>query len=84
MTDYLGDFPIGVQLLPSRSRSLLEPVGKSPDLRVDITTRFEFDPYGPAREHAFMIMALDPNAGPGSVAEFNETGHGVVYSHNLT
>jgi hypothetical protein len=79
MIDYLNDFPIGPAFLPSRLRSLLEPVGNNPELRVDITTRFEFDPYGPAREHVHMIMALDPNSGPGSVAKFDETGHGVVY-----
>ena len=79
MIDYLGDFPIGAKLLPPRLRSLLEPVGKSPDLRVDVTTRFEVDPYGPEREHVYMVMALDPNSEPGSVADFDETGHGVVY-----
>lgn len=79
MIDYLNDFPIGLEFLPYRLRSLLEPVGDRPDLRVDTTTRFEFDPYGPECEHVHMIMALDPNSGPGSVADFNETGHGVVY-----
>lgn len=79
MIDYLNDFPIGPDFLPPRLRSLLEPVGNKPDLRVDVTTRYEFDPYGPAREHVYMIMALDPNSGPGSVAEFGEVGHGVVY-----
>jgi hypothetical protein len=79
MVDYLKDFPIGPEFLPPRLRSLLEPVGGSPDLRVDVTTRFEFDPYGPACEHVHMIMALDPDPEPRSVAEFNETGDGVVY-----
>jgi hypothetical protein len=80
MIDYLADFPIGLALLPPRLRSLLEPVGNSPDLRIDVTTRFEFDPYGPALEYVHMIMALDPNSGPESVGNFNETGAGVVYS----
>ena len=79
MTDYLNDFPIGREFLPARLRSLLESVGDKPDLRVDVTTRFEFDPYGPAREHVHMIMALDLNSGPRSVSEFDGTGHGVVY-----
>ncbi len=79
MIDYLNEFPVGIEFLPLRLRSLLEPVGKNADLRVDVTARFEFDPYGPDREHVHMIMALDPNSGPRNVADFNEAGHGVVY-----
>ncbi|MGV8938653.1 MAG: hypothetical protein ACOH2J_16165 [Allorhizobium sp.] len=56
--DYLDDFPIDESLLPSRLQALLEPVGMDPELRVDVSTRFEKDPYGPGREHVHMIMAV--------------------------
>lgn len=79
MINYLDDFPIDSALLPDRLRSLLQPVGKSPTLRVDVTARFENDPYGPNCEHVHMIMALAPDAGPGIVGQFRETGDGVVY-----
>ena len=79
MINYLDNFPIDSALLPDRLRSLLQPVGKNSTLRVDVTTRFENDPYGPNSEHLYMIMALAPDAGPGIVGEFNEAGDGVVY-----
>jgi hypothetical protein len=79
MINYLEDFPIEAAVLPNRLRSLLEPVGKNPNLRVDVTTRYENDPYGPNSEHVHMIMALSPDKGPGIVKTFSETGHGVVY-----
>ena len=80
MNNYLDEFPISVQILPPRLRALLEPVGTNPDLRVDVSTRFEFDPYGLEQEHVHMIMAISPNSGPSVVSEFNETASGVVYS----
>ena len=79
MIDYLGQFPIAADILPPRLVGLLTPVGSDRNLRVDVTTRFEVDPYRPNREHVFMIMALAPDAGPGDVSHFDETGHGVVY-----
>lgn len=80
MTNYLDQFPIDSALLPLRLQLLLQPVGKNPDLRVDVTTRFEHDPYGPAQEHLHMIMALAPDSSPGKVGQFREVGNGVVYS----
>jgi hypothetical protein len=79
MINYLEDFPIQSVLLPDRLRALLEPVGTNPNLRVDVTTRFEKDPYGHNSEHVHMIMTLSSDSGPGNVRPFNETGHGVVY-----
>lgn len=79
MINYIDEFPIPAELLPPRLVALLEPAGTDGELRVDVTTRFEFDPYGPNREHIYMIMALAPDAGPGDVSKFDETGHGVVY-----
>src|SRR3546814_17600106 len=79
MINYLDEFPIPAELLPPRLVALLEPAGTERNLRVDVTTRFEFDPYGPNREHVYMIMALAPDSGPGDVSKFDEAGHGVVY-----
>ena len=79
MINYLEDFPIATELLPPRFAALLEPAGIDSNLRIDVTTRFESDPYGPNREHLYMIMALDPDSGPGDVSKFDEAGHGVVY-----
>lgn len=79
MIDYLSDFPIPAALLPKRLLSLLAPVGDDLDLRVDVTTRFEADPYGPNREHVYMIMALARDEGPGDISDYSEAGDGVVY-----
>ncbi|RXZ64246.1 hypothetical protein [Pelagerythrobacter rhizovicinus] len=79
MTNYLDEFPIPAELLPPRLFGLLSPVGTESDLRVDVTTRFEVDPYGPGREHVHMIMALASDQGPGDLSKYGETGHGVVY-----
>lgn len=79
MIDYLDEFPIEVRFLPPRLVALLEPVGLDRNLRVDVTTRFEFDPYGVNREHVYMIMALAPDDGPGDISKYDEAGHGVVY-----
>jgi len=56
--DYINEFPIDSELLPPRLRSLLEPVGMNADVRVEVSTRFEKDPYGPDREHIHMVMAV--------------------------
>ena len=80
MLNYLDDFPIDSALIPERLRLLLQPVGKNPGLRVDVTTRFKNDPYGPASEYLHMIMVLAPNASPGMVGQFREVSDGVVYS----
>ncbi|WP_332819149.1 hypothetical protein [Sphingopyxis sp.] len=79
MINYLNEFPIAAEFLPQRLINLLEPVGTDIDLRVEVTTRFEVDPYGPNREHVFMIMALSPTDEPGDISKFDEAGHGVVY-----
>jgi hypothetical protein len=79
MINYLNEFPIPAELLPPRLIALLQPVGADRGLRVDVTTRFEFDPYGPSREHVYMIMAIAPDSGPGDISKFHEAGHGVVY-----
>jgi len=77
--DYVSELPIPSALVPPRLRALLEPVGDSPQLRVEVSSRYEFDPYGPSRECAHMIMALAPTPGPGLFRAIRETGDGVVY-----
>jgi hypothetical protein len=79
MIDHLNEFPISAGILPPRLRTLLEPIGNSPDLRVDVTTRFEFDPYGPRREHVHMLMVVSPSSDAMSVSDIHEIGDGVVY-----
>lgn len=79
MINYLDDFPIPAALLPPRLIALLEHSGMDRDLRIDVTTRLEFDPYGRDREHIYMIMAVAPDSGPGDISQFDEAGHGVVY-----
>lgn len=46
MFDYVGRFPIPADLLPQRLRSLLEPVGTDPMLRVKVSSFTESDPTG--------------------------------------
>lgn len=79
MTEYSAEFPIPVEFLPRRLVRLLEPVGTDPTERVDVTTRFEHDPFGANREHVLMVMALAPDPGPGDISKFSEAGDGVVY-----
>jgi len=61
MIDYLGTFPIPAELLPQTLRTLLEPVGTDPSLRVEVSSFTETDPYGPNRETVHMLMAVVPD-----------------------
>lgn len=76
--DYLADFPIPAEVLPARLRSLLEPIGKAPDERVEITTDWEFDHHGPNEEFVHMIMAAVQDSVPSPMPVFDEAGDGVV------
>ncbi|AOK17108.1 hypothetical protein WT26_14530 [Burkholderia cepacia] len=58
MIDYLGNFPFPPAFVPTRLRELLEPIGKDPGTRVEVSNRFEHDPYGPDREYVHMLMAV--------------------------
>lgn len=57
MFDYPGNFPIPVGLLPQRLRSLLEPVGTDPMLKVEVSSFTETE-YGPNSETLHMLMAV--------------------------
>ncbi|WP_431819418.1 hypothetical protein [Burkholderia sp. F1] len=63
MMDYLAEFPVPAALLPERLRSLLEPVGIDPALRVEVSSFTERDPYGPNSETVQMLMAVVPDDG---------------------
>jgi hypothetical protein len=58
MIDYFAKFPFLPEFIPLRLRELLEPIGKDPAARVEVSSRFEHDPYGPDRECAHMLMAM--------------------------
>ena len=77
--DYINELPIPQALLPPRLRALLEPAGDGPQLRVEVSSRYEIDAHGPKRECAHMIMALAPTLGPGLFRAIRETGDGVVF-----
>ena len=54
--NYLDQFPITpVQLLP-RLRGLLASVSDNPQIQVKVTTRYDFDQYGPNLEYVHMIV----------------------------
>jgi hypothetical protein len=76
--DYLQEFPINTVLLPPRLRSLLEPVGLDPVVRVDVSERYENDPYGPARECVHMVMAVMPEAEMATMGQTRASVDGVV------
>lgn len=76
--DYLNEFPIEAAILPARLRALLEPVGLETAIRVDVSTRFENDPYGADREHVHMVMAVMPEAEMLVMGQPSATGNGVV------
>ena len=60
--DYLNQFPIPAAQLRPRLRSLLQPIGDSPGLRVEVATRYDVDQYGPDREYVHMVMAAVPQS----------------------
>jgi hypothetical protein len=76
--DYLNQFPIPAVILPPALRSLLEPVDLCPSLRVEVTTRWDKDQYGPSREHVHMIMAVVPEDAVPSLCVVREASDGVV------
>jgi hypothetical protein len=76
--NYLDQFPIPSTALPPRLKALLEPVGESPALKVEVTTRWEKDKHGPNREYVHMIMAVVPDAALPTLKAVNEARHGLV------
>jgi len=63
MFDYAGSFPIPVELLPQRLRSLLEPVGIDPLLKVEVSSFTETEIPGLNRETLHMLTAVVPDDG---------------------
>lgn len=76
--DYLTAFPISEQVLPPKLRGLLEPVGLSPSLAVEVYSMQEFDPHGGQAEHLHLQMALVPGVDDGPVEVLSEAGNGVI------
>jgi hypothetical protein len=76
--DYLAHFPVTAAQLPGRLRALLEPVGNSLQQAVEVSSRYDFDRHGPAREYVHMIMAVVPDDGPDITPLLKESGDGVV------
>lgn len=76
--NYLESFPIPVHVLPSRLRELLEPVSLSPNQRVEVACKFEFDQHGTQSEHLHLQMAVVPGADEGPIKFLDESNLGVV------
>jgi len=76
--DYLAAFPIPVDALPPRLRSLLEPVGMSPNIPVEVASIQESDPHGERAEHLHLLMAVVPGVNDGPIEVLSEAGGGVV------
>lgn len=76
--NYLEAFPIPTQLLPSRLRNLLEPVGLSPNQRVEVASLLEIDPYGENFEHLQLSMAVVPGMNDEPIEVLDEAGNGVI------
>jgi hypothetical protein len=76
--DYVTNFPIPEVLLPIRLRMLLEPVGKSPQQQVNVTSRYDFDRHGQNREYVHMIMAVVADDGPEVTPALRESIDGLV------
>lgn len=76
--NYIAEFPVKGDLLPPRLRALLAPVDLTANARVDVSTRFEVDIYGPDREHVHMLMAAIPAGTPFCIKDIDEAGNGVV------
>ncbi|CAM9870362.1 unnamed protein product [Ectocarpus sp. 12 AP-2014] len=78
--DYLATFPIPVHIMPPKLRGLLEPVGLSPNLAVEVLSMHESDPYGDQAEHLHLQMAVVPGVEEGPIEVLSEAGDGVVES----
>lgn len=78
--DYLATFPIPVHIMPPKLRGLLEPVGLSPSLAVEVLSMHESDPYGDQAEHLHLQMAVVPGVEEGPTEVLSEAGDGVVES----
>lgn len=78
--DYLAAFPIPVQIMPSKLRGLLEPVGLSPSQSVEVLSMHESDPYGDQAEHLHLQMAVVPGVEEGPIEVQSEAGDGLVES----
>jgi hypothetical protein len=76
--DYVAQFPIPAHMLPGRLRALLEPVGFAPEQAIEVTTRYEFDRFGPGYEYVHMIMAVVPDDGLDVTPLLREATDGVV------
>ena len=59
-------------------RRLLEPVGDSPRLRVEVATRHDVDQHGPGREYVHMVMAVVPEDELQGLGVLREAASGVV------
>lgn len=75
--DYLRAFPLPLHVMPPRLRGLLEPVGLSPSLFVEVASKQESDPHGEHAEHLHLLMAVVPGA-DGPIEVLSEAGDGVV------
>lgn len=76
--NYAGEFPIPEAHLPERLRALLVPVDDNPLRMVEVSSRCEFDTYGPQFEYAHMIMAVVPDDVPEPMPLMDESSDGVV------
>ena len=76
--DYIADFPIARELMPQRLLALLAPIGMSPEERVEVTSKFTFDQYGPNRESYSMTMAVVPDTVDPIPDLAEAAAHGVV------
>lgn len=76
--NYLESFPIPEDVLPSKLRELLTPVGLSPTLRVEVASMQEFDLYGENAEHLHLQMAVVAGVNSQPIEILSEAAGGVV------
>ncbi len=76
--NYIQDFPLPEASMSPKLRSLLEPAGNDPLLSTEVSSRYEFDQYGPEYEYVHMLMALTDDPESIFVDDFGETSDGVV------
>lgn len=76
--DYVAAFPIPAAILPTRLRSLLEPIGLNPLQRVEVACLYESDPHGLNVEHVHLQTAVILDEGNEPLEVMDEAGQGVV------
>lgn len=78
LSKYVQDLPLPTESISPKLLALLTPVGMDPFETPEVTSRYEYDLYGPKYEYVHMFMALTNGPEAITLDKFHETTDGVV------